>query len=155
MENLINIDQNLSFEDESKIEKLFSADREKWKNKITEFSNMMKDIKKIPDLQVELYSALGFISDYKRNLVNMVIKKTNAVRDKKYSILKTYTEEKSYRYTAAEKNIIIEGNLKNSMKAMEILNSQVEFYEEIYSILNNMVYGIKYRIEVESYRSEM
>jgi len=155
MQNLINIDPDLSSENESKIEKQFSIDCEKWKNKVSEFAKMMGDIKKIPELQVDLYSALGFISDYKRNLVNMVIKKNNAIRDKKYSILKTYTEEKSYRYTAIEKNIIIEGNLKNSMKTLEILNSQIEFYDEIYGILNNMVYGIKYRIDVESYRSEM
>lgn len=155
MEDLKNLDPDLSSDNENKIENQFNLDREKWKNKISEFSKMMSDIKKIPELQVDLYSALGFISDYKRNLINMVIKKTNTIRDKKYKILKTYTEDKGYRYTAPEKNIIIEGNLKNSMKAVEILNSQVEFYEEIYGILNNMVYGIKYRIEVETYRSEM
>lgn len=155
MENIKNLDPDLSSENETKIEKQFFSDREKWKDKISEFSKKMGNIKNIPELQVDLYSSLGFISDYKRNLVNMAIKKTNAVREKKYSILKNYTEEKSYRYTAAEKTIIIEGNLKNSMKALEILNSQIEFYEEIYSILNNMVYGIKYRIEVETYRKEM
>lgn len=154
MEDL-KINQENSSNDENKIEKQFKLDREKWLNKIKIFSKMMGDIKKIPDLQVELYSALGYISDYKRNLVNISIKKNNIIRDKKHTILKNYTEDKSYRYTAAEKNIIIEGNLKNSMHTIEILNSQIEFYEEIYSILNNMVYGIKYRIEVESYRKEL
>jgi hypothetical protein len=59
--------------------------------------------------------------------------------------------ESPARLTAKEKEAMVDSKLKDELLTLELLDGHIEFINDIYSILDKMVYSIKYRLEMEQY----
>lgn len=130
-------------------ESRFENERSEWKEKIEAWSKLFNDIEKIPELQVTLYSAQGQLADYKGKLSSFYNKNNFLFRDKKGKVVQNYSNDQ-VRYTGPEKNSILESTLKQDLLKLELVSTHIEFINDIYDIIKNMIYGIKYRVEISN-----
>lgn len=133
---------------------IFAAEREQWKSNIEEFSSMIMNISQIPALQVQLFSSLAKIADYRKKL-SAIYSKRDYVYKEKVSRAVEKIANSPLKYSAPEKKHLLDSETKDDALALESLNDHIEFLSDIYSILDKMVYSIKYRVEIESYKSEI
>jgi hypothetical protein len=92
------------------LDKKFASERDEWTKKIEKFSYMLSDIKQLADLQVSLYSAMGFIADYKRTLSNIYSKNNYKIRGRRFEIVDGIYKTQE-RFTAKDKEYFLEGSL--------------------------------------------
>lgn len=137
-------------EKEQSLDKRFEAERIKWRDTIDEYSAQLADIRKLGELQVHIFSSLGYIADYRRSLSNLSIKKMYKIRETRMNVLNTISQSQE-RFVAKEKEYFIEGSIKEDLFKTEVINNHVEFLNDIYDILNRMLYSVKNRIDMEGY----
>ncbi len=137
-------------EKEQSLDKRFEAERIKWRDTIDEYSTQLADIRKLGELQVHIFSSLGYIADYRRSLSNLSIKKMYKIRETRMNVLNTISQSQE-RFVAKEKEYFIEGSIKEDLFKTEVINNHVEFLNDIYDILNRMLYSVKNRIDMEGY----
>lgn len=130
----------------------FQKEREKWRGVIDEFSGLYDDMSTIVDLQVQLYSDMGYIADYKTLLQTKFNQKEIKIKRMRADAIKKYSND-GYRYTAKEKESLVEGDIGKEVYLSSLYSSQISFYDDIYHILNNISFSIKYRIELENHRT--
>jgi len=136
-------------EKKESLEEKFTKERTVWKNKIEAWSNLFSNIEKIPELQVQLFSAQGQLADYKAKLGMFYSKMNNKFREKKSNTIKTISDS-PVRHTAPEKAALLEGALKDDLFKMELISSHIDFIDAIYDTIKNMTYGVKYRVELSN-----
>jgi hypothetical protein len=134
------------------LDKKFASERETWTEKIDTFSSKLGNIRELVSLQVELYSAMGYLADYKRVLSNLYAKRNYKLRGKRYETLNSIINTQE-RFNAKDKEYFMEGVLRDDLLKNEIINDHIGYLDDIYKILNNISYSIKYRIELENYQS--
>jgi len=144
--------KNNEIEKGESLDKKFATERETWTEKIDTFSSKLGNIRELVSLQVELYSAMGYLADYKRVLSNLYSKRNYKLRGKRYETLNDIINTQE-RFTAKDKEYFMEGVLKDDLLRNEIINDHIGYLDDIYKILNNISYSIKYRIELENYQS--
>jgi hypothetical protein len=137
-------------EKDQSLDKRFESERIKWRDTIDEYSKQLADIRKLGELQVHIFSSLGFIADYRRSLSNLSIKKMYKIRETRMNVLNTISQSQE-RFVAKEKEYFIEGSIKEDLFKTEVINNHVEFLNDIYDILNRMLYSVKNRIDMEGY----
>lgn len=130
----------------------FQKEREKWGGVIREFSKLYDDMSTIVDLQVNLYSDMGYIADYKTLLQTKYKQKEIKIKKMKADAIKKYATD-GYRYSTKEKESLVDGDIGKEVYVAELYNSQLQYYDDIYHILNNISFSIKYRIELEQHRT--
>lgn len=144
--------KNEEIEKEGKsLDKKFASEREHWTEKIDSFSLKLGNMKELVNLQVELYSAMGYIADYRRVLGNLYAKRNYTLRGKRFETLNSIINTQE-RFNAKDKEYFLEGTLREDLLKNEIINDHIGYLDDIYKILNNMSYSIKYRIELENYQ---
>lgn len=129
----------------------FAKDREVWTEKVDVFSSKLSNMKELVNLQVELYSAMGYLADYKRVLSNLYAKRNYKLRGKRFETLNGIINTQE-RFNAKDKEYFLEGSLREDLLKNEIINDHIGYLDDIYKLLNNMSYSIKYRIELENYQ---
>lgn len=140
-----NLQPHESFEDRVKRERL------EWSERVQKFAGMIKHMDQIADLQVEVFSNMARLADYRRGLASVYNKKITVIKDKKAIKIEEIHKDAGIRYTSPEKTALIEAYVKDDTLQADLLNGHVEFMNDIYSILDKMVYSIKYRLELEKY----
>ena len=130
-------------------ESRFENERKEWREKIETWSSLFSNIEKIPELQVSLFSAQGQLADYKGRLSTFYNKSNNLFRDKRGNTIQTFSDS-PVRHTAPEKAALLEKALKDDLLKLELVNGHIEFISDIYDIIKNMIYSIKYRVEISN-----
>lgn len=133
-------------------EEKFNIERNEWSTKIETFSEMLKDLNRVPDLQVLLFSSLGKLADYRRALGNRYTKRELSIKEKRAAAVLEISES-SVRYTSPEKNWLLESKTGEDQLILNLISNHIEFLNDTYSIMDKMVYSIKYRLELENYRT--
>jgi hypothetical protein len=62
-----------------------------------------------------------------------------------------YSEEHNVRYGSNEKTSLIEGDLSDLKKKIDIVDNHVSFVNETIKTVDHMLYGIKSRISLEEF----
>jgi hypothetical protein len=137
-----------------KIKDRFIEERGKWKDKVVDMAKRMKSISDLAELQVDLYTYRQEAIEYYYNLNLAVIK-----LEKKYSKLKRKLVEelndKDVRYGKTDMNVIIDGASAEHKHHIEIVKSQSSYLYETVKTIDNMIFGIKHRIEIENFRTSV
>lgn len=133
-------------------EEKFNIERNEWSTKIESFSEMLKDLNRVPDLQVLLFSSLGKLADYRRALGNRYTKRELSIKEKRAAAVLEISES-SVRYTSPEKNWLLESKTGEDQLVLNLISNHIEFLNDVYSIMDKMVYSVKYRLELENYRT--
>ncbi len=144
-------DDNIEQESKEKdLHQKFEEERLEWTNKIKEMSQRLKKVFEINELMTEIYTERQRAVEYHHYLISLFIK-INKVYKQKYSKqydYYTFTSQKRFP-NDRNKEIQILSDLSNIVEKKEILNSHIKFIEKTIGTLDNMIFGIKHRIEIE------
>jgi glycogen debranching enzyme len=137
-----------------KIKERFIEERSIWKDKIVEMAKRIKSMSELPELQVDLYTYRQEAIEYYYNLNLASIK-----LEKKYSKLKGKLVEefnnKDVRYAKSDMSTLVEGASADHKHHIDIIKSHSSYFYETVKTIDNMIYGIKHRIDMENFRTSV
>lgn len=139
------IDQQENYED------TFNRERAEWTERIRELSIRMKNIREIAEVQVDLYSDRQKLLEYAYKLGQIVSRQNAKYRSDRRAKMVYYSEEHNVRYGSNEKTSLIEGDLSDLKKKIDIVDNHVSFVNETIKTVDHMLYGIKSRISLEEF----
>ena len=102
------------------------------------------------EISKEIYSnieKLANLKTLKEAQVNMLSLRQRLLEDT-HTILEHITSLRK-KYQANEKNIIIDGRTSSIKESLEILENQVTFFNESIKTIDNIIFGIKTRLDIE------
>lgn len=130
----------------------FSEERSKWTKKIKSMGSKLSRLEKMIELQTEVYSERQVIVEYNHELLATLSSLNSILKKKKKEKFINYSTNYDIMLKSPEKTIMIEGDLSNLMERIDILENQIKFYDKTLKSIDNIVYGIKNRIELEEFR---
>jgi len=151
MSNLENQQVASSEQQVSYVER-FESERNDWTEKVREIAKRFKNVEDLVDVQVDLYSERQRAAEYMHQLMVLQSKlKKNWIAEYK----KAYDSlilDQDYRYSEKEKQRIAEEKTSGSKLKLDILQTHVDFFRETIKTIDNMIFGVKHRLEIEDFR---
>lgn len=141
----------MSENQEEKLEKDFSEERTTWTERIRELSVRMRNIREIGEVQVELYSDRQKLLEYAYKLGQILTKLNAKYRTEKKNKMKYYSEEHNTRYGSNEKTSLIDGDLSEIKRKIDVVDNHMSFMNETVKTVDHFLYGIKSRIALEEF----
>jgi len=141
---------NTELEEKESLEIRFAKERLDWSNKIAELSGKMKKIFDIPILMTDIYTERQRCVEYYHYLITLLIQ-INREYKKQYSERHDYWTHKSQlRYpNESSKNMKISHELADIVTKRETLDNHAKFILSTISTIDNIIYAIPKRVEVE------
>lgn len=130
----------------------FEQERNDWTEDVRGISSRFKNIDDMVDVQVDLYSKRQLGVEYMHQLMVLQsrLKKTWIAEYKKaYDVL---ILDQDYRYSEKERQRIAEEKTSASKLKLDILQSHVDFFRETIKTIDNMIFGVKHRLEIEDFK---
>ena len=130
----------------------FDSERGEWTEKIRGIAARFRSIDNMIDVQVDLYSKRQQAVEYMHQLMvlqSRLKKNWIAEYQKAYDSLLI---NQDYRYSEKEKQRIAEEKTSVQKLKLDILQSHVDFFRETTRTIDNMIFGVKHRLEVEDFR---
>jgi hypothetical protein len=140
---------NTEMEEES-LETRFAKERLGWSNKISELSKRINKIFDIPSLMTDIYTERQRCVEYHHYLITLLIQ-INKEYKKQYCERHDYWTHKSQlRYpNESSKNMKILHELADIVTKRETLDNHAKFVDRTIQTIDNIIYAIPKRIEVE------
>jgi len=137
-----------------KIKERFIEERARWRDKVVEMAKRIKNIAELAELQVDLYTTRQEAIEYYYNLNLASIK-----LEKKHSKLKSKLVEefnnKDIRYAKSDMSTLVEGASADYKHHIDLIKSHSSYFYETVKTIDNMIFGIKHRIEMENFRTSI
>lgn len=141
----------MSNEAQTEFELQFATERSEWTERVRELSIRMRNIREIGEVQVELYSDRQKILEYAYKLGQILTKLNSKYRSDKRIKMVYYSEEHNVRYGANEKTSLIDGDLSEIKRKIDLVDNHMSFMNETTKTIDHMLYGIKSRISLEEF----
>lgn len=128
----------------------FEKERYSWSSKIKEMSSKLQKVQSTAELMTEIYTERQRALEYYHYLISLLIK-----INKKYN--KGYSEKyKFYKYQSQERlpndNIIkirINAELEDLKEKREMLDNHSKFIDGVLRTIDQIIFAMKTRIEIE------
>jgi hypothetical protein len=133
------------------IEEQFTAEREEWTERIRELSVRMRNIREIGEVQVELYSDRQRLLEKAYKMGQILSKLNSKYRAERKAKMMYYSEEHNVRYGSNEKTTLIEGDLNEIKRKIDVVDNQMSFLNETVKTIDHFLYGVKSRIALEEF----
>lgn len=131
----------------------FENERYKWNDKHLELTKSMRDIYKLAEMQVDLYSTIQQALEEYHKILSMCSKKNADWRKIKEKELKEMHFKSDINYKRdADRDMYIQNKNKSAWLVKEALDNYLTFLKDLLSDLRSMTYGIKYRVELEQFK---
>jgi hypothetical protein len=147
----LNVPSNTPNEEkEETLEQRFEREREEWSDKIQTLSSKLKKVFDINELMVDIYTERQRALEYHGYLLSLLTKANKKYRSqytKKYDYY-SYTSQKRFP-NERNKELQIYSELADIIEIKEMIDNHAKFMFETKNTLDNIIYGIKYRIELE------
>jgi len=130
----------------------FETERNEWTSEIRGISARFKNVEEMMDVQVDLYSKRQQGVEYMHQLMVLQsrLKKSWLAEYKKaYDSLLI---DQDYRYSEKERQRFAEEKTSGSKMKLDILQTHVDFFRETIKTIDNMIFGVKHRLEIEDFR---
>ena len=130
----------------------FEQERNEWTEDVKSISSRFKNIEDMVEVQVDLYSKRQQAVEYMHQLMVLQSRlKKNWIAEYKKAYESLHLDA-DYRYSEKEKQRIAEEKTSTSKLKLEILQSHVDFFKETVKTIDNMIFGVKHRLEIEDFR---
>ena len=157
--NSINIDdllaksENNDSLDQSKEETLhqrFARERVEWTNKIRSMSENMKDIYKVSELMTTIYTERQIAVEYYHLLLTILSKVIVKYRKQFAEKYDFYSWKSQKRFPNEKtKEIQILSDIGDLVEKKDELDTHLKFMNSTIGTIDNLIYGIKYKVEIE------
>lgn len=129
---------------------------EKFQNRRAEVSKeiyqnieKLSNLKTLKDAQVNMLSLRQRLLEDNHTLLEHITMLRKKFRDEKADVMETLSKNLQLRYQANEKNVVIDGRTSNTKEYLEIFENQVNFFNESIKTIDNIIFGIKTRLDIE------
>ncbi len=140
--------------DKETLEDRFARERLMWGGKIKTMSSKLKgDIMKVAELQTEVYTERQIALEYYHYIISLLIK-INKTYNKTYSDKwKFYTYQGNERLpNESVKTNRIVSELGDIKEQREVLDNHAKFMDGTMKTIDNIIFGLKTRTEIEQIR---
>jgi hypothetical protein len=150
-EDFLKPDENQVEEKEDTLETRFATERMEWTVKIKDMSHQLKKLDTIAELQVNIYTERQRAVEYYHYLNSLFIKMNSMYRLKYAEKYDFYTTKSQIRYPneSTKVNKILT-EMKDIVLKKEKLDNMMKYMSSTIATIDNLIYGIKYRIEVQN-----
>ena len=125
-------------------------ERKQWNDTVDNMSVLLKEVKDIPLLMVDLYSERQRAAEYYHYIISILIpinRQYNAQYNERYDF---YTLKSQIRYpNETTKNSRIFQELADIIERREILNNHAKFMLQTVSSIDAIIYAVNNRIKYE------
>lgn len=132
--------------------KQFESERLEWTYRIKNIASRFKIVENLVEVQVDLYSSRQEAVDYIQNLT-IILSKLQKKYDTEWKV--AYDElslNQDFRYNDREKARFASEKISNLKINIEILQSHIEYFKETVKTIDNMIFGVKHRIDIEDFK---
>jgi hypothetical protein len=135
---------------EETLEQRFSKERLNWGNTIESMSAKMKDVFKVSELMTDIYTERQRAVEYYHYLLT-VLSKINRSYRKQYSERYDYYSFNSQKRFPNEKlkELQILSEIGDIVEKREAIDIHSKFINNTIGTIDNLIYGIKYKVEIE------
>lgn len=127
----------------------FKEERKKYSLEIRSGVELMYNIKNIKEVQVKFLSLRQRILEDNHTLLEHLRSANKKLREVKSKEWERISKSLAERYQAHEKKVLVEGKTTEIQDTVELIEDQVSFYAESIKTVDNVLFGLKTRIDVE------
>jgi hypothetical protein len=151
MSNLENPPKVASSEQVSYVER-FESERAEWTERVRGIASRFKNVEDLIDVQVDLYSERQRGAEYMHELqvLQSKLKKAHLTEWKK--AYESLTMSEDFRYNEKEKTRMADEKTSGHKLKIDILQTHIDFFRETVKTIDNMIFGVKHRLEIEDFR---
>lgn len=130
----------------------FESEREEWSREVSEISKRFRDVDTLMDTQVDLYSKRQQAVEYTHELMvlHARIKKSWMSEWKKH--YESLIIDQDYRYSEKERQKFADEKTGDMKLKVDVLQVHIDFFKETTKTIDNMIFGVKHRLEIEDFR---
>jgi len=132
------------------LENRFAAERLQWSGKIKAMSAQLKTVVQVGELMTEIYTERQRGLEYYHYLISLLIKINKNYRKQYAEKHEFYTYKAQQRFTnETSKNTQIQSELGELLEKREALDNHAKFMDGTIKTIDNIIFGLKSRIEIE------
>ena len=115
------------------------------------YSNIEKlsNLKTLKDAQVNMLSLRQRLLEDNHTLLEHITLLRKKFRDERADVMENLSKNLQLRYQSNEKTVVIEGRTSSTKEYLEIFENQVSFFNESIKTIDNIIFGIKTRLDIE------
>lgn len=140
MEERTNVSKSLS--DKFKIE------RDNYSLEIRRNIEKLNNIKDLKEAQIYFLSTRQRLLEDNHTLIDTLSKLRRSYREKKGKEWENVSNQ-NIRYQSQEKKVIVEGKTANMEETVEIIENQISFMDGSIKTVDNVLFGLKTRLDLE------
>jgi hypothetical protein len=135
---------------EESLEDKFSRERLEWSQKVAEMSEQMKSVMKVSELMTDIYTERQRCVEYYHYLLS-ILQKINREYRKQWDERWVYwTHKSNIRYpNETQKGNKIQVELESILEKREAIDNHSKFIDKTIGTIDNLIYAIPRRIEIE------
>jgi hypothetical protein len=131
------------------ISEKFQKRRSEVSSEIYQNIEKLSNLKTLKEAQVNMLSLRQRLLEDTHTLFEHLTTLRKKFRDEKADTMENLSKNLQLRYQANEKNVVIEGKTSNTKEYLEIFENQVSFFNESIKTIDNIIFGIKTRLDIE------
>ena len=108
----------------------------------------LSNIKNFKEVQIFFLSTRQRLLEENHTLLEHLSKLKRNYRDKKGKAWESVSNL-NMRYQAHEKKVIVDGKITNIQETIEIIENQISFFNESIKTVDNVLFGLKTRLDLE------
>jgi hypothetical protein len=136
-------------ETKKKIAKKFSDSRATTSVEIYENIEKLSNLKTLKEAQVNMLSLRQRLLEDNHTLLENITTLRKKFREERASEMENLSKNLQIRYQSNEKTVVIEGKTSSTKESLELFENQVSFYNESIKTIDNIIFGIKTRLDIE------
>lgn len=130
----------------------FETERQEWTGTIKEIASRFKKVEGMADVQVDLYSKRQQAVEYMQQLSVLQSRLKKKYETEWRTAYDDLALNQDFRYNERERAKFATEQTSSQKMKIEILQIHIEFFRETVKTLDNMIFGVKHRIEIENFR---
>lgn len=131
------------------ISEKFQTRRADVSREIYENIEKLSNLKSLKDAQVNMLSLRQRLLEDNHTLLEHITTLRKKFRDERAETMETLSKNLQLRYQANEKTVVIEGKTSSTKEYLDIFENQVSFFNESIKTIDNVIFGIKTRLDIE------
>lgn len=127
----------------------FKLRRREISKEILETVEKMSSLKGLKEVQVNMLSLRQRLLEDNHTLLETLTVLRKKYRSERSNQMEDISTNIQTRYQYNEKNVIIDGKTAKTKEAVDIIENQIAFFNDSIKTVDNVLYGIKTRVEIE------
>jgi predicted nucleic-acid-binding protein len=133
----------------AQISEKFKSKREEVSKEILQSIEKMSSFKGLKEVQVSMLSMRQRLLEDNHTLLEHLTVLRKKYRAERSTQMEDISTNLQTRYQYNEKNVIIDGKTTATKEAIDIIENQIAFFNDSIKTVDNVLFGIKTRVEIE------